>query len=276
MKHFIHAQDLSPQEPIRFVDVRFDLKDPALGRALYEKSHLKGAVFLDLEKDLSAPKRHGTGNHPLPERNKIQERLSQLGLSPQEFIVLYDNGDQTCAPRAWFVLTWLGYQNVRVLLGGMKSALAQGFEADGNVPEYQPVALSLTPHEDRLVDLSVILDYSKGNRPGEALVDSRARLRYLGEQEPLYPVAGHIPYALNFPFEGNFTPEGDLRSIDELKERFASLYGKEALYVSCGSGVTACANYMAMEEAGLTPRLFVGSYSQWLAQGLPVETIERL
>jgi thiosulfate/3-mercaptopyruvate sulfurtransferase len=246
------------------LDCSFDLADPQAGERAYAQGHLPGARYVHLDRDLSGAKTGRNGRHPLPEQSTLAERVGAWGIAPGVQVVCYDAQGMPYAARAWWLLRWLGHQAVAVLDGGVSAWLAAGGRLTQEVPAPRPAG----PYPARAaampsVDADVLLA-----RPGRLTVlDARAGERFRGEVEPLDPVAGHIPGALNRFFKDNLQADGRFRPADELRQVFAALQVDPTLVVhQCGSGVTACHNLLAMELAGLAgSALYPGSWSEWCA-----------
>jgi thiosulfate/3-mercaptopyruvate sulfurtransferase len=266
----ISAADLLvlPREGVRIFDCRFDLMRPAAGREAYLQGHLPGALHADLDQHLSAPAAQAVcgGRHPLPQPAVWARTLGALGVMPGQHIVAYDAHGGMFAARLWWMLRWAGHARVQVLDGGLSAwqgaggALQVG-EPDVLVPGAD-YPLAATPGE-ALIDADTL-----ARRLGRAvLIDARAAERYRGEVEPLDPVAGHIPGALNRPFAANLGREGRFLAPEALRTAFAphvALGGAENVVHQCGSGVTACHNLLAMAVAGLPgAALYAGSWSEW-------------
>jgi thiosulfate/3-mercaptopyruvate sulfurtransferase len=258
---------ISPEElvhrlsEVRLVDIRWALTDPSYGRSAYEAGHLPGAVFADLDRDLSgAP---GPGRHPLPDVETFASTLGCLGISPDDEVVTYDDAGGTVAARLWWMLRAIGHERSRLLDGGYRTwvDLGHAVEVGGRVPT--PAVYPVPERFDGTIERE---------RLGEGiLIDARAPERYRGEIEPVDPKAGHIPGAINRPATSNLGQDGRFRDKDEL----AAIYGGlgEKVFVSCGSGVNGCHDAVAMVIAGLPmPLLYVGSFSEWSNLDLPVET----
>lgn len=248
------------------VDCRFNLLEPAAGRAAYDRGHVPGARYAHLDDDLARHPRPGEGRHPLPDHDAFAATLGRWGIQPGDTVVAYDEGSGAIAARLWWLLRWLGHESSHVLDGGFAAWQAAGLPVEQEQPRwrerrYEPggresapiVATSELP--GRLAD-------------GELLVDVRAAPRYRGEQEPIDPVAGHIPGAHNRPFSSNVTATGAFRPSQELRTELLDLLaGREPSRViaMCGSGVTACHLLLAMEVAGLPGgQLYAGSWSEWI------------
>ena len=263
----LHARLGAPD--LRLVDVRWVLGSPGAGRAAYDAGHLPGAIFLDLDSDLVAAV--GPGRHPLPAPADFKERLEAAGIGADDEVVAYDDAGGSIAARLWWMLDDLGHERVRVLNGGLPAWLAAGFPVTTDRPEPRPRGrLALRDAWTNVIDRHELT-----GRLGEVVVlDARAGPRYRGETEPIDPVAGHIPTARHAQADGNLGDDGRLLAAAELAERFGTLGagGDDGPVVtSCGSGVTACFNSLAMRVAGLPdPILYPGSYSDWSRSGMPI------
>ena len=255
---------------LRLADVRWTLGQPEKGRDQYARGHLPGAVFLDLEDDLSAPE--GPGRHPLPDPAVLARRLRELGLGDRHSIVAYDDASGTVAARLWWMLDRLGHADVAVLDGGLPAWLAIGGELTTEVPAHPPAQLSLAPEWRGTVERAEL-----ERRLGDVdLVDLRAAERYRGEVEPVDRVPGHIPTARSLPATTLTGADGRLLPSEELRGGLMPTAedGRGGPTVlSCGSGVTACLGALAARVAGLPdPLLYPGSYSDWSAARMPIAT----
>jgi thiosulfate/3-mercaptopyruvate sulfurtransferase len=249
------------------LDCGFDLADTTLGEREFAAGHLPGAVYAHLDRDLSGPKAPGRGRHPLPARADFAATVARWGIAPGVVVVAYDNQGGPYAARAWWLLRWLGHAEVAVLDGGRSAWIAAGGALESGTgagrPTAAPYPASTTPAMP-----TVAADALLG-AVAPPLIDARAPERYRGEVEPLDPVAGHIPGALNRFFKLNLGADGRFKPAAALRAEFeALLAGRDAAAVvhSCGSGVTACHNLLAMEAAGCgTTALFAPSWSGWIA-----------
>jgi thiosulfate/3-mercaptopyruvate sulfurtransferase len=270
----ITAQELAARldDPaIRIVDVRWALGAPDAGRERYAEAHIPGAIFLDLETDLSDPAVEDRGRHPLPDPRAFAERLGRAGIGDEHFVVAYDDAGGTVAARLWWMLDDLGHAAVAVLDGGVDAWLAAGLPVTTAVPEPPAAALHLRDRWTRVTDRPAL----KARLGSVVLLDGRAPERYRGETEPVDPVAGHIPTARSGPVLDNLGGAGTFLEPGALRARFADLgaAGKAEVVTSCGSGVNACHHALAMRVAGLpAPILYEGSYSDWSRAGEPVAT----
>jgi thiosulfate/3-mercaptopyruvate sulfurtransferase len=271
MKSLVTTEELSRHldDPQWLVfDTRHDLMDLDHGREFYAEGHVPGAFFLNLDDDLSATKNGSNGRHPLPERNLFASRMSALGVTPATRIVVYDDAGGVYAARLWWMLRWIGVENVALLDGGYPRWLAERRSVSQEAPQARPAAFdwALQPAMPAVDTESVLKRLNDGQ---SLLVDARPSDRFRGEVEPFDPVAGHIPGAVNRYFRGNLGPDGAFLQPDRLHSEFeALLQGREATDIVhlCGSGVTACHNLFAMELAGLPgSRLYAGSWSEWVA-----------
>ena len=259
------------------IDCRFALDDPQYGKRSYEQAHIPGAVYLDLEADLSGPVIPGqTGRHPLPQPEQLVQRLRAAGVSNDSEVVLYDDGPGAFAARAWWLLAWLGKRSgVYLLDGGLKAWCAAGGPMSSEPAVVAPGNFEGTPDNSLLIDARQLL--ADLQQPGLTLLDARALPRFLGEQEPIDPVAGHIPGAHCVPFSGNLGEDGRFLSPQGLEERFRPLVATasaERLVAYCGSGVTACHNLFALCLAGHPlAKLYAGSWSEWITD--PQRPVER-
>ncbi len=268
-----HLQD----EHLRIVDCRFLLADSQAGRRAYEAGHLPGAVYLDLEGDLSGPKHPdgAGGRHPLPNPDELAAKLGALGIGDASVVVAYDDppGGGLFAARLWWLLRWLGRDRVAVLNGGLNAWRQVGGALATEVPGFPPAIFTPRVRPELVTDATGVM-----GRGGAALMDSRAAARYSGAVEPLDRRAGHIPGALNLDWAGALDENGRFKPAGAQRERFAQL-GEQGAILYCGSGVSAAVNLLALELAGrpLGPetRLYAGSWSDWVSdEGRPVATGE--
>lgn len=256
-------------------DCRFDLAAPDAGTAAYAASHIPGAHYLHLDRDLSGPKTGANGRHPLPDRAALVATLAARGLSAGQQVVAYDAQGGMFAARLWWLLRWLGHDSVALLDGGLPAWQAAG------LPLTQAVPLAAHGSFKAGAPLQVTVDAQAVERNlatrDLTLVDARAPDRYRGENETIDPVGGHIPGALNRFFKDNLTPDGRFKTAHTLRDEFGALLGDktpEHVVLQCGSGVTACHNVLAMEIAGLHgAALYPGSWSEWCSDtSRPVAT----
>ena len=247
------------------VDVRHDLADSAFGEAAYAKSHIPGAVFAHVDRDLSAPRSPHSGRHPLPTPEAAAKLFGRLGIGATKQVVAYDQGNGVYASRLWWMLRWLGHDSVAVLDGGFAKWMREGRPVSTDVPHVAPAKFVAT---NVLPTVNATGIAASLPRHGLLLLDARAAERYRGDAEPIDPVAGHIPGALNRPYTRNIHDDGTFRSARELRGEFEGMLhgrGSDDLVHYCGSGVTACHNLLAMTIAGYPlTRLYPGSWSEWI------------
>ena len=245
------------------VDVRFKLDDEDAGRKMYLEGHLPGAVYLDLNRDLSGKvEKHG-GTHPLPDFPTFIKKLENIGINHETTVVIYDEGNDMFAARLWWLLEAIGHERVYILEGGFKQWVEDGNEITSDIPNLEPKKFHAQFNEDKIVDMKTVREKLETNA---VLIDSRAENRYLGDFEPFYSKAGHIPGAKNFPWQAVLTEDGRWLKGEELQEHFSSLDKEEEVIVSCGSGVSACVNILALKAAGFKQvRLYPGSFSDWIS-----------
>jgi thiosulfate/3-mercaptopyruvate sulfurtransferase len=280
-----HAQLITPEQlairlsqpDLLLLDCRFALDDSGYGKRVFAEGHLPGAHFLDLQEDLSGPVVPGaTGRHPLPDASALAARLASIGLSHDSHVVIYDDGNSSFAARVWWLLYWLGKREAVALLdGGL-----QAWKEHGGLlttDEVHPLQGDFwgQPDDALLVD-AARLQQDISHARELTLLDARAEPRFLGEVEPIDPVAGHIPGASCFPFTGNLDGHGRFHSAEQLHTRFEALASdaSRTVVAYCGSGVTACHNLFAMSLAGLPMgKLYAGSWSEWITNpNRPVAT----
>jgi thiosulfate/3-mercaptopyruvate sulfurtransferase len=257
------------------VDCRFNLLDPPAGRAAYDRGHVPGARYAHLDDDLARQPQPGEGRHPLPDLDAFAATLGRWGIRPTDTVVAYDEGSGAIAARLWWLLRWVGHEASAVLDGGFAAWQAAGLPVEQTSPHWQPRTYEpQRPHAAAVVSTEELPEWLAA---GGLLVDARAAPRYRGEQEPIDPVAGHVPGALNRPFSSNVTAAGTFRPADELRAEFLELLaGRDPgqIIAMCGSGVTACQLLLAMEVAGLRGgTLYAGSWSEWVRDPVrPVAT----
>ena len=261
---------------LRVVDARFSLADPQSGAQLYAQGHLPGALYADLNRDLSDLRRTGHGRHPLPDSDAFAARLGKWGIGPDTAVVVYDAGDGSmAAARLWWLLRLIGHAQVRVLDGGFAAWQAAGLPVTAALPQVTPLPPYPGQFDRRQIASVEEVQARLKHAPGW-LIDARAGERFRGEVEPLDPVAGHVPGAVNRPFALN-VHDGRLRPAEDLRAALQPLLGTHApdeVVLMCGSGVTACHLLLAMDAAGLDgARIYADSWSGWVSDpSRPVAT----
>ena len=265
---------ISPEELARrlddptwvVVDCRWTLTDPAAGPAAHARSHIPGARYANLDDDLSRRPGPSDGRHPLPSVADFAARLGSWGVGNSTTVVAYDEASGAIAARLWWLLGWLGHDRRLVLDGGFAAWTAGGLPVEARMPRWQPA--HFVPRA--LADDSVVeaADLPALQAAGSLLVDVRAAPRYRGEQEPIDPVAGHVPGAVNRPGSVNIDANGRFRASEALRGELTELLAGRSpreLIAMCGSGVTACQLLLALEVAGLDgAKLYAGSWSEWI------------
>jgi thiosulfate/3-mercaptopyruvate sulfurtransferase len=236
---------------VQFVDCRWELGHPEIGRELYLAGHVPGASFLDVETELSAPPGGANGGrHPLPDAEAFARAAGAAGIGDDALVVAYDQQMNGGAARLWWLLRHFGHDDVAVLRGGLDNWLGP---LRAGAEQIEPAEFLLRPREDDLISAEEIEE--RLGKPGFVVVDARVPERYRGEVEPIDPVAGHIPDAVNMPYTGQPS------AVDPDVE----------VAVYCGSGITAAVTILALERAGVAARLYPGSWSEWSSRGLAVE-----
>ncbi|WP_270090306.1 sulfurtransferase [Sphingobacterium sp. SYP-B4668] len=244
----------------------------------YKQQHLQGAIFANLETQLAEVGEDAAlgGRHPLPTPESFSETLAHLGISPTSYVVIYDDKKgSNAAARFWWMLKAVGHTHVYVLDGGLQLALQAGIHTSQgeNIPQYT----TPYPTSDWALPQATLTDVQKASETNRTtIIDVRDTARYAGQHEPIDLIAGHIPTAINIPFVLNLHDDGtfkDKEALHALYAPFLSTVGPDNVIVHCGSGVTACHTLLAFASAGLPiPRLYVGSWSEWSRNNLPMIT----
>ncbi|HZO02325.1 MAG TPA: sulfurtransferase [Burkholderiales bacterium] len=249
----------------RVFDCRHDLAKPELGEQQYREGHIPGAVFAHLDRDLSGRKTGNNGRHPLPDPQDFEKWLEKTGLTPKDHAVCYDAGPGAMAARLWWMLRWIGHDNVAVLDGGFAKWMKEGRPVTIDVPLFTPLNYPIKPRKELAVDAKNV-EAALGK---SLLLDARAPVRYRGEQEPIDPVAGRIKGAKNRFNMDNLSADGTFKNSKQLRQELEAVLGERSpsdVIHYCGSGVAACHNLLAMELAGLKGgKLYAGSWSEWSA-----------
>lgn len=269
LKNFIESLQVLNEKHAIIIDVR---RGNALqtGKALYDAEHVKGAYYLNLEDDLSGEVTELTGAHPLPDILIFQEKLRKMGATNDSQFLIYDDGDQFVAARAWFVLKYFGIKSVKLITGGFPALKQAKVRMSENMSPILQGDITLVPQGQLTVDFNEVKEFSKNGKTNTVLLDVRAKERYLGEVETLYNQAGHIPRAQSYFYRDVLTPQHELNEINVLKEYFEKVIDKDII-ISCGSGVTAAMTMIALDELNKPSKIYTGSYSEWIKRGEPVE-----
>jgi len=252
---------------LRILDCRFVLSQPNAGRESYLQEHIPGAVYADLDVDLAAAVGPGTGRHPLPDAAELASTFGRLGISADTRVVVYDQASGALAARAWWLLRWLGHAQVMLLDGGLSRWQASDGPLNKGEVSVATVHFDAIPRNDWVLATDEILQRAECDSDS-LLIDARDEARYRGEIEPIDKVAGHIPGAVNLPFQRSLNDDGTWKTRAELKEMWGEVLKENPeahLSVMCGSGVTACHLIISARLAGIAePRLYVGSWSEWI------------
>lgn len=250
---------------VRVLDCRFNLLEPDAGYTAYLAGHIPGAVYAHLDRDLAGPVTPESGRHPLPDVAEFERFLGRAGINNSSRVIVYDDSTGAIAARAWWLLRWLGHRQVALLDGGLKAWIAAGHTLEAGDVDPVPAQFRGQPQADRVISTTAV---EGALQHGELLLDARAAERFQGKQEPIDSVAGHIPGAVNMPFERSLDADGGWRPAAELQQVWAEILGADLSgpwAVMCGSGVTACHLAISALVAGLPePRLYVGSWSEWI------------
>lgn len=264
----LHQYISDPTSPICIIDARFNLSMPEQGQQLYTQGHIPSAIFLDLDKDMCGKKTGKNGRHPLPDREKLAKCLREKGINQDTLIIVYDEADSMFAAHVWWLMLWLGHQQVQVLDGGLAAWVGAGHPlctqvSDAFIPGNIQVQSPLVP----TVNVAYILDHLQS--PQMQVIDARAAERFRGDIEPLDPAAGHIPGAINHPFIQNLNSHKRFKPPEQLRQEWLQLIGQtpvSTIVHQCGSGVSACHNILAMVHAGFgITTIYPGSWSEWCA-----------
>ena len=247
-------------------DCRFDLADVDKGHKSYAESHIATANYAHLDFNLSSPITPDSGRQPMPDINKLNQWLASCGLTEHCQVVVYDSSSGAMSSRLWWLLKCLGHESVAILDGGWQAWVNQGLAVDSKLPECQASTFSADFSDHCVVTTQKVLDNL--NSDEFKLIDVRANERFIGKQEPIDPVAGHIPGAINMPLTDNLDENGFFKTVAQLKEMYAPLCestpADKQVYM-CGSGVTACHSVFALSVAGFAvSRVYAGSWSEWI------------
>ncbi|MDR6226108.1 sulfurtransferase [Desmospora profundinema] len=243
------------------VDCRFDLADQEAGRQAYEQGHIPGARYMDLERDLSGPVGKHGGRHPFPDLDRFVEKLGAAGIDDTKTVVAYDDQGGAMAARLWWMLRYLGHERAAVLNGGFQGWKKAGHPVTQEKPEPTP-----TRFHPRIRQPERLVGMEETKAEKGWVIDSRERERYEGKREPIDAKAGHIPGAVHYFWKDNLEEGQRWKSAEVIRERFSDLPKDSRPIVYCGSGVTACANLLALHLAGFeNARLYAGSWSDWIS-----------
>ncbi|MFM2033342.1 MAG: hypothetical protein RLZZ297_2107 [Chloroflexota bacterium] len=245
------------------VDTRWYLMSPTQGDDEYVASHIRGAVYLSIDRDLSAAPFDGPGRHPLPKPDALRAALSRAGIDASTHVVVYDSAGGSVATRLWWLLRYYGHTAVSILDGGWQAWQAAGGPVASGSESKPARVFTGSPHPHMVVDADVVEQIR--DHEGHLVIDARATERYTGAVEPFGPRAGHVPGAVSVPFAGNLTPQGTLKPLAELAARYADagIHSASDIVCYCGSGVTATHDIFVLHLLGREARLYEGSWSDW-------------
>ena len=279
-KTIISADDLknnlSNQDFVIF-DCRCDIKDTGYGIKAYTEGHIPNSILVDVDADLASEKTSTTGRHPLPDVNILSEKLSQWGFSNNKQAVIYDDAGGAFAGRMWWILKWLGHENVAVLDGALGAWMSSGGKLTSKATIFER-AMFVPKINDQL-HVSIKDVEEAQYKMGKLIIDARSKERYLGIKDMVDPIAGHIPGAISHPLGQNLDKNGHFKSPEELRHNFNKIIGDSAssdIISMCGSGITACHNILALEISGIkNVSLYVGSWSEWITdKSRPIAKID--
>ncbi len=255
---------INKTESTVIVDVRFVLTDPDAGRKLYLNEHIPGAVYLDLNRDLASKAAKHGGAHPLPDMELFAAKMGNIGIDHETTIVIYDEENDMFAARMWWLLHYLGHEKAYILEGGYKKWVEEGNPVTAELPSLKRKQFEPKIRSNEVVSMKDVKERVENKKA--ILIDSRDKERYLGIREPLYSKAGHIPGAVNYFWKDVLNSDGSWKNKEQLAKHFSSLPKDKEIIVSCGSGVSACPNIVALKSLGYENiKLYPGSFSDWIS-----------
>ena len=247
-------------------DTRCDIKDRGYGIDSYTEGHIENSIFVDVDTDLASEKQARTGRHPLPQVEVFCEKLSHWGMHNNKQVVVYDDAGGAFAGRLWWMMKWLGHDNVAVLNGGLNSWVKNGNKLVTSPTIFEKSYFEPNVRPDMVASLADVENAQYGMNT--ILLDARSKERYEGISDPVDPVAGHVPGAISHPLGNNLDRTGKFKTKEELKHNFDKIsneFREKDVISMCGSGITACHNILALEISGIkNVRLYVGSWSEWI------------
>ena len=282
LQYLLQQKLESQNSHLKILDARFDLANPQYGKTSFLASRIPTAQFFDLETDLCTEKTGQNGRHPLKTDEELLELFQNAGINNEDHIVIYDDKSGMFASHLWWILKHLGHEKVQILNGGLDAwkQLNENLETSAPATDFPSGNISFKENDFELLLIDEVIDkvqknLSKNasetshNLPDIQIIDARGNARFKGEVEPLDPVAGHIPSAINYPFENNLDAQGYFKSSEEIQQAWRDFLGEtpiELIVNQCGSGVSACHNLFSLYYAGLgATKLYHGSWSEWCA-----------
>lgn len=259
-RSLISAKELQAQlgKSTLIIDCRFNLMDKTLGATQYRQAHIPGAYYFDLEKDLSSPVQTHGGRHPLPDFEQLEQKLRRAGATQQTTIVVYDDSRMAYAARAWWLFTFMGAKDVRILDGGYKAWVTANYALDRREPPVKAGNFKAVTQTGWIINRDDIL-----SADDLQMIDSREARRYQGLEEPIDPIAGRIEGSVNYFWQDVTDEQGFIKPTDWQKSHWQSLPQTKNIAAYCGSGVTACVNIFSLHLCGINAKLYPGSWSDW-------------
>ena len=259
-------------------DCRCDISDSSYGVDAYNEGHIENSIFIDIDNDLASDKTVNSGRHPLPDPELLSEKLSQWGMSNHKQVVIYDDAGGAFAGRMWWILKWLGHDNVAVLDGVLGAWMSSGGKLSTKTTVFERSVFTPRVNDDMHVSIKDVEEAQY--KMNKLIIDARSKERYLGIKDMVDPVAGHIPGAISHPLGQNLDKNGHFKSAEELRLNFNKLIGDTVssdIISMCGSGITACHNILALEISGVKGvPLYVGSWSEWIVdKSRPIAKIDK-
>lgn len=252
--------------PLVLLDCRFNLAEPEAGSQQFAAGHIPGALYASLDDDLSGPVQRFGGRHPLPSPEQFQAFARRMGIDEETHVVVYDDQRLAFAARAWWLLRYFGHEAVSVLDGGLSAWQRAGLPLESGAGHTPAQAGDFTARAGEMATVHYDSVYDRVSNPPWRLVDAREPARFAGHQEAIDPIAGHIPGAVNKPWQSATNEDGSLKTVEELKHLWRDLPSEEPLVHYCGSGVTACVNLFVQHRIGRRDGLlYPGSWSDWCA-----------
>ncbi|CAH2213706.1 sulfurtransferase [Tepidibacter aestuarii] len=244
------------------VDCRFDLQNPSYGKNSYLEGHIPHAVYMDMDKDLAGEVKEHGGRHPLPDLNVFKSKLESCGIGNDTTVVAYDDGEVAGASRFWWMLKYIGHDKVYILDGGIRAWIKESYSLSSDISKKEKQFLDVNINES----IIATVDEVKENiaKDTSVIIDSRSFERYKGEVEPIDKKAGHIPSAQNY-FWMDVLENDKVKNNKKLKDHFNQVLKYKNVIVHCGSGITGCVNFLALDEIGIKPKLYLGSWSDWIS-----------
>ena len=253
----------NPEDTV-IIDVRFNMDEPDAGKRAYMEGHIPHANYLDLNKDLSGTAQKHGGKRPLPDVDLFSEKLGEIGVTHEKSVVIYDQKNGIFAGRAWWLIHYLGHENVYVLAEGFNGWIEAGNSVTDEIIAQEKAVFEPRVRANEIVDMESVRENM--TKKDAILIDSRSRERYLGKEETMHDKAGHIPGAKNFFWKDVLNEDGTYKNTGELSEIFSTLSKDEEIIVSCGSGISATPNILALKTLGYkNVKLYPGSFSDWIS-----------